>query len=64
MIKTLSSEPVNFWYFNNGITAITDSIDPFHDDSTKVTITGIQIINGAQTVFREGINRTRLRRCP
>lgn len=49
--NTILNNPVNFWYFNNGITAITDSIDPFHNDSTKVTITGIQVINGAQTVF-------------
>jgi hypothetical protein len=42
---------VNFWYFNNGITAITDKIEYFHKDSTNVKIKGIQVINGAQTVF-------------
>ena len=49
--NTITNNPVNFWYFNNGITAITDKIDDFHEDSTKVTITGIQVINGAQTVY-------------
>lgn len=48
---TIIKESVNFWYFNNGITAITDRIDHFHHDSTNVKIKGIQVINGAQTVF-------------
>jgi hypothetical protein len=49
--KTILENAVNFWYFNNGITAITSSIEPFYEDSTNATITGIQVINGAQTVF-------------
>lgn len=49
--NTINNNPINFWYFNNGITAITEKIDDFHKDSTKVTITGIQVINGAQTVY-------------
>jgi len=49
--NTVTNNPINFWYFNNGITAITDKIDDFHKDSTKVKISGIQVINGAQTVY-------------
>lgn len=49
--NTVKNNPINFWYFNNGITAITDKIDDFHDDSDIVTINGIQVINGAQTVY-------------
>lgn len=48
---TIVNNSINFWYFNNGITAITDKIDHFHSDSTNVKIKGIQVINGAQTVF-------------
>ncbi|GAB2545628.1 AIPR family protein [Rufibacter soli] len=49
--NTILNNSINFWYFNNGITAITDKIDHFHSDSTSVKIKGIQVINGAQTVF-------------
>lgn len=49
--NTVKNNPINFWYFNNGITAITDRIDDFHSDSDIVTINGIQVINGAQTVY-------------
>jgi hypothetical protein len=48
---TIVNNSINFWYFNNGITAITDKIEPFHQDSTNVKIKGVQVINGAQTVF-------------
>lgn len=48
---TIKNNPLHFWYFNNGITAITDKIDDFHKDSENVTVKGLQIINGAQTVF-------------
>lgn len=49
--KTIKNNPLHFWYFNNGITAITDRISPFHKDAVNVKLKGIQIINGAQTVF-------------
>ncbi len=49
--ETLKSDPINFWYYNNGITAITEKIDDFHTTSKSVTIRGMQIINGAQTVY-------------
>lgn len=51
IVETIEGNPLNFWYFNNGITAITDEILDFHVDSETISIRGIQIINGAQTVF-------------
>jgi len=51
IVDTVSHHPENFWYFNNGITAITENISDFHDDAIKVKVQGLQIINGAQTVF-------------
>ncbi len=47
---TIEKDSMHFWYFNNGITAITDLIHDFHKDAEVVTIRGLQIINGAQTV--------------
>lgn len=51
---TAKNEPKNFWYFNNGITAITSGgfIDKdLYDNSSIIQLRGIQIINGAQTVY-------------
>ena len=49
--NTIKKNPLNFWYFNNGITAITEKIYPFHAENDNVKLKGIQVINGAQTVF-------------
>jgi len=50
--KTMKDEAVNFWYFNNGVTAITPMpIPDYYNDSGKLDVNGIQIINGAQTVY-------------
>lgn len=49
--ETITYNSIHFWYFNNGITAITEKIEDFHIDSTNVKIKGIQVINGAQTVY-------------
>jgi len=49
--NTILNNPKNFWYFNNGITAITDKIGSFHDDADNVSIQGLQVINGAQTIY-------------
>lgn len=51
IVDTLENNPLNFWYFNNGITGITDNIFDFHEDSLEIKIQGLQIINGAQTVY-------------
>ncbi len=45
--QTAESQPTNFWVFNNGITVLTLGIKPGKDD--LVVLTGISIINGAQT---------------
>lgn len=49
--QTLKDNPLQFWYYNNGITAITENILPFYRDNDQITLKGIQIINGAQTVY-------------
>lgn len=43
--QTAESEPVNFWVYNNGITALTHELKL----GTEVQIRGISVINGAQT---------------
>ncbi len=43
--QTAESEPVNFWVYNNGITALTHEIK----SGKSKKIRGISIINGAQT---------------
>ncbi|MGO4530429.1 AIPR family protein [Paenibacillus sp. 2TAF8] len=49
--ETLEKRPGSFWYFNNGITAITKLIPEIGIGAKQVEITGLQIINGAQTVY-------------
>lgn len=45
------NEPENFFGFNNGITAITKKVYPYFEGIAEiVSVSGIQIINGAQTV--------------
>ena len=55
MILTASQDPDSFWYFNNGVTAICDTVSkqPIggNDTSSGVfDVKKISIINGAQTV--------------
>lgn len=53
--RTLITDPENFWYFNNGITIICNSIvknlagAPYHKVGI-FTCDGVSIVNGAQTV--------------
>jgi hypothetical protein len=50
--ETLKNEIPYFWYFNNGITALTTYVDEGINPTAKsINITGLQIINGAQTVY-------------
>lgn len=49
--KTTLEEPAYFWYYNNGITAITYLLPPIRSQAEKVDLVGLQIINGAQTVY-------------
>lgn len=55
IIDTLATEPENFWYFNNGITALCSTIrkKPIGGnthDSGVFECTDVSIVNGAQTV--------------
>jgi len=49
IIKTISEEPENFYYFNNGISALCESFD-FDEGTKNLKIDRLQIVNGAQTV--------------
>jgi len=53
--ETLEKEPEKFWYFNNGITVLCDSIKkkPINGNSHDFGVfecTNVSIVNGAQTV--------------
>jgi hypothetical protein len=49
--KTAIENPAYFWYYNNGITAITYLLPTIRKSAQKIKLTGLQIINGAQTVY-------------
>nr|WP_241395557.1 AIPR family protein [Clostridium beijerinckii] len=49
--ETLKKRPGDFWYFNNGITAITKFIPDVGIRAEQIDIRGLQVINGAQTVY-------------
>lgn len=55
IIKTAAESPENFWYYNNGITAICDDFEKSavggNDTSSGVfEVSKISVINGAQTI--------------
>lgn len=49
--KTANDNPAYFWYYNNGITAITYLLPVIGKRAERIELTGLQIINGAQTVY-------------
>ena len=49
IIETAINDPDNFWLYNNGLTAITRKVYDFYDIASKISVLGLQIINGAQT---------------
>jgi hypothetical protein len=51
MVETLLKKPNAFWYFNNGITAITKIMPEVGIHAKKIKLEGLQVINGAQTVY-------------
>jgi hypothetical protein len=51
IINSLKNDPSYFWYYNNGITAISRAIPPISNQAETFEITGLQIINGAQTAY-------------
>lgn len=55
IVNTLLTRPLDFWYFNNGITAIASAVakKPIGGNSTESGIfecSGFCVVNGAQTV--------------
>jgi hypothetical protein len=55
MLRTLSESQDNFWYFNNGITALCSSVQKLAKGASSRTygqfkLAGVSIVNGAQTV--------------
>ncbi|GAA3725932.1 hypothetical protein HDA32_003445 [Spinactinospora alkalitolerans] len=56
LITTLQESPKHFWYFNNGITVLAESVhrsvkySGVAGGSAELTIRGASIVNGAQTV--------------
>jgi tetratricopeptide (TPR) repeat protein len=49
--NTLKEQPALFWYYNNGITAISRLVPEIGNEALEIEITGLQVINGAQTVY-------------
>jgi AIPR protein len=49
--KTILDESSLFWYYNNGITAITKILPEIGKKAETIALVGLQIINGAQTVY-------------
>ncbi len=49
--STVLEEPDYFWYYNNGITAISNLLPEIGTKAEIITLSGLQIINGAQTVY-------------
>ena len=47
IIKTAETSPDNFFIFNNGVSCLSTKVSVFED---RLTVTGLQVINGAQTV--------------
>ena len=49
IMETIAAQPENFWAYNNGITALVNSYTVPDCEENKLSISGITIINGAQT---------------
>ena len=51
IVDTLLKRPASFWYFNNGVTAITRLPPNIGIQAEEITVEGFQVINGAQTIY-------------
>lgn len=49
LTETLEKEPGNFFYYNNGISALCEGFD-FNQKNKELKIQKLQIVNGAQTL--------------
>ena len=48
--QSITNEPSNFWVLNNGLTVLTHTTEPvIVDGKTSLKVTGMSIVNGAQT---------------
>jgi len=56
IVKCLLEEPQNFWYFNNGVTALCEDWQraPANVREVPYRFDGLRIVNGAQTVSSIG----------
>ncbi|GAA2661207.1 AIPR family protein [Streptomyces aculeolatus] len=55
LTRTIQEDPHHFWYFNNGVTALCESIKKTPRGAASRTfgdfaLTGVSVVNGAQTV--------------
>ncbi|WP_166380920.1 AIPR family protein [Catellatospora methionotrophica] len=56
LVRTLTEDPHDFWYYNNGITVLCDDLDVklrskgLPSGPVDLKITGASVVNGAQTV--------------
>ena len=46
--KTATEDPERFWVYNNGLTGLVHNFN-YNDKTQELTITGLSIVNGAQT---------------
>ena len=49
LTETLEKEPENFFYYNNGISALCEEFE-FNQKSKELKVRKLQIVNGAQTI--------------
>lgn len=49
VLKTIEDEPENFYYYNNGISALCEDFE-FSEKSKNLVARKLQIVNGAQTI--------------
>ncbi|MFJ3625284.1 abortive phage infection protein [Streptomyces albidoflavus] len=57
LLQTLTEEPGNFWYFNNGVTVLCEEAEKTHQSMRAperyplgLTLRNASVVNGAQTV--------------
>lgn len=55
--NTIKKDPSNFFFFNNGISCLSKGLNINHETG-KVTVFGLQVINGAQTVKSLVLNKS------
>jgi len=63
LLLTIKNSPEKFWYFNNGITIIADSVEKSLVGGSKrdlgnFKLTNASIVNGAQTISTIGLSST------